>query len=107
MLELAFETLDLRTLCEDEVHASAKLGPDISAALKARLADIEACNTILDLPAGNPRFVNGAVHVSLGDGAELVLKANHAVELLDDTGQPDWNRIRRLRVLCIGRGATP
>lgn len=102
MLEIAFANMDLRDLCEDAEHACSQLGADVAASLRTRLSDIEACETILELPTGDPKFIDGKVHISLAQGSELVLAANHHASLTDEHGNPDWNRVRRVKVLSIG-----
>src|SRR4051812_2491142 len=58
-VNLAFETLGLRTLCECQSKAERALGIRPAARLRERLADIRAAEAVTDLVAGRPRELRG------------------------------------------------
>ena len=75
-MELAFETMSLRTICESESDAKHELGQTVAESLKRRLADLRAATSITDLVAGRPRVSDHAASqrmlVDLGGGYILV-----------------------------------
>ena len=105
-MELAFETLDIRSLCENEACAARKLGPEVSETLKRRLADIRAAKSLEDLLVGNPRmFMCGGetfLAVDISEHHCLVLADNHPRKLSARTKNRVRDGIRRLRVVRIG-----
>ena len=56
-LELAFNSRELRSICEHEPTAKDALGAEIAEALRRRLADLRAATSIADLIVGNPHTV--------------------------------------------------
>lgn len=105
-MELAFESKDLRTICESEAYAERELGLDVAQAIKRRLADLRAATVIYDLLAGRPRISNTGnqeLLVDLCDGYGIILAANHRDNPVTETGNVDWSRINRLKVLRIER----
>jgi hypothetical protein len=56
----------------------------------------------LDLLVG-ARIVAEGVHVSLADGFELVLVANHIHKPTTDSGKIDWSKVARVKILGISR----
>lgn len=106
-MELAFETKELRAICESESEARAHLPGDVVEMLKHRLADMIAATTAADLVVGNPRLVLdiGRPHilVDLCDGYRLVFKSNHINRpgrVLDET---DRSRVTRVKILAVER----
>ncbi len=63
-LELAFETRELRDMCEDEAEARRALGQTIAEMLRNRLADLDSATSPGDLLAGQPRLGEQGDHVS-------------------------------------------
>src|SRR5438270_63548 len=55
IVNFAFVTLELRTLCETPALAEHELGMLAAQQLRDRLADLQAVDSVMDLPAGNPR----------------------------------------------------
>lgn len=106
-LELAFETISLRTICENEARARRELGPAVAQALKRRLGDMRAAPSAADLIAGQPRYLDAddldSMAVDLCDGHRLVYCANHSTNPMTDTGKPDRSMVSRIRLLRIER----
>ena len=103
-LELAFNDLSLRTICEDEAHAGNELGPNVAKALKRRLADLRAATSVKDLVVGRPRELAGTdkqMFIDVGDDHQLVFCANHPKNPLTGTGELDWLKVSRIKVLRI------
>jgi hypothetical protein len=105
-LEIAFDSLQLRQICESEMAAQRELGSEAAEALKRRLADLRAATSIDDLVAGSPRGLDegdqGRIGLSLG-GAEIVIGPNHTSNPVTGSGEIDWRRVRRVKILRIDR----
>lgn len=103
-MELAFSTKALRAVCESEERAQGELGVDLAGILKRRLADLRAAPDVTDLVAGNPR---PALHskkelmIDLADGFTVFLTANHAANPRLRSGDVDWSKVSRVRLLRI------
>ena len=105
MLELAFETKSLRRLCESEARAKRDLGSNVADKLKNRLADMRAIACAKDLVVGHPRELDGPrvgqMAVDLSQGYRITFCANHPTVPRLGTGDVDWSRVRRIKVLAI------
>lgn len=106
-MEIAFESQVLRSTCEHEDEAANELGPEVAEMLKRRLADIRAATSIADLVVGRPRIVvdvsGEQLVVDLTKGYEIAFAPNHPKNPLSEAGGLDWSKVRRLRLLRIGR----
>ena len=82
------------------------MGADIAEALKHRLADLRAATSIRDLVVGKPRTLDiGHVNclvIDLCEGNRMVLQANHPENPLTDSGELDWDKVSRIKVIYIG-----
>jgi proteic killer suppression protein len=108
VVELAFETRQLRAICESEAHARRELGADVAAALQRRLSDLLAAASPNDIGVGAPRQLDGTdprprMIIDLRDGFQLVLGVNHRKIPTTQSGSVDWSRVTRFKVLAIGR----
>lgn len=108
LVDLAFEDEQLRAMCIKRGRGLALLGPDVAHELNKRVADIRAAETALDLLVGT-HVVDGssceAIHVSLANGFELILVANHVQNPTTASGKIDWGKVVRVKVLEISRMA--
>ena len=103
-MELAFDDKSLRTLCESEAPARRELGLEVAEVLKRRLADLCAATSVKDLVAGQPRELDAAhMAVDLCDGHRIVFCANHSSNPMTETGDLDWSKVNRVKVLRIER----
>lgn len=104
-LELAFDSKSLRTICESEAHARRELGPTVAEILKHRLADLRAATSVRDLLVGWPRTLDSESHqhmvVDLCDGYYVVFCANHPNNPMTESGQLDWSKVNRIKILRI------
>ncbi len=105
MLELAFANKPLRQLCENEAHAKRELSPTVAEILKHRLADLRAAVSVKDLVAGKPRRLGGADHqhmaIDLCDGYRIVFSANHPNNPVVESGELDWSKVSRVKILRV------
>jgi proteic killer suppression protein len=106
-LELAFATKSLRQLCESEAEANRHLGVRVSEKLRRRLSDLRAATSVKDLVASRPRELRGVrqpyLAVELCEGSRLVFGPNHTVMPVLESGDVDWSRVSRVRILRIER----
>ncbi len=104
-LELAFETRELRDICENEAEAKRQFGDAVAEVLKHRLADLDAAISPVDLIAGDPRLEpgNDAMALDLSEGYRLVFAPNHPHNPTTASGGIDWGNVSRIRILQIGR----
>ena len=105
-MELAFNSKSLRTLCESEETARHKLGTEVTQKLKARLEDMQAAANVSELTVGAPRVVRDGIQqhivVSLGEGYSIEFATNHVSNPRTSSGDVDWSKVRRIRILTIG-----
>ena len=104
-LELAFETKELRNICENEAEAKRQFGNAVAEVLKHRLADLDAATSPRDLIAGNPRIgpSNDVMTVDLSEDYHLVFTPNHPHNPTKAAGDIDWGKVSRIRILQIRR----
>jgi hypothetical protein len=105
LLELAFKTKELRSMCEDAAHAEALLGPFIADALVGRIADLRAAEHLRDLPFAEIRSAagNDPEHVVVVLAAErrLIVAANHARPPTGPSGTIAWEHVSRIIILRL------
>jgi len=104
-LEFAYESQELREICEKQARAKDELGDTIADMLRHRLADIDAASNPNELVAGNPRLSNAqdSMVVDLCDGYKIVFAPNHANNPMTPQGALDWKRVRSVKILRIER----
>lgn len=103
---IAFETKKLRTICEDDMVATKELGQAVADALKERLADVRAAESIADLIVGTPQTSGtdeSTLTITLTLSAKTVWTPNHVSQPCRDDGRINWDRINRVRLLSIER----
>ncbi len=107
-MEVAFDSKELRTICEADTTATRELGVNVADTLRRRLADLRAASTINDLPVGSPHALEGAAGraraVELTEGYRIVIAANHRSNPRTENGELDWSRVGRIKVLRIELG---
>jgi len=102
-LELAFESRELRDVCENDAEAKRQFGHSVAEMLRHRLADLDAAISPKDLLVGQPRPGTDAetMVIDLCEGHRLVFTANHPNNPTTPTGELDWTRVGRIRILRI------
>lgn len=104
-MELAFDTRELRRICEISSHADQLLGEQTASVLRRRLAELVAASSPTELWIGNPRI--HPVHeeqmlIDLLDDVVLQMAANHPENPRGSDGKIAWAKVRRLKILGIG-----
>lgn len=106
-MQLAFHSPWLRTICESERVSKDELGGAVAEVLKHRLADMAAATSVTDLVAGSPRVLDGTARdqmaVDLCEGYVITFVANHTKNPKTGTGDLDWKRVSRIKILRIER----
>ena len=102
-MEIAFESKELRDLCESEAVARGTLDEGDAEMLMHRLADLSAASSISDLLAGNPRPVDGGrlIVIDLSSSRRLVFAPNHPRNPQRDDGATDWAKVNRVRIVRL------
>jgi hypothetical protein len=103
-MELAFETVALRQVCESNIEARKCYPEETVEELHARLADMRAATSASDLVMGRPSLdarPPARIQFSLDGGYELVCVCNHPRPALTKDGLIDFDRMRRVRVVAI------
>lgn len=104
-MEIAFETRTLRRVCEERNFAIQKLGENVAAKLRHRLADLRAAESIYDIMAGNPRIINDGdaskIRINLTKNCFVLFCGNHVNNPRKNTDEIDWLRVRRIKILEI------
>jgi hypothetical protein len=108
MLELSFRTRDLRNLCEDDTLAAQVLGPVGAEALRHRLEDLRAADSVLDLFVGQIRVDAASEHGSaclldLAGGWILRLGVGHPTPPLSSAGAVEWRIVSRVLIMDISK----
>lgn len=105
-MEIAFDTKDLRTLCESERKARGKLGDEVVEQLQHRLADLGAAISLADLSAADLGFrfddATALCSVDLAQGYEMKLAVNHRDVPRLSSGAVAWAKVERVKVIRIG-----
>lgn len=108
-MEISFDTIPLRTLCEDPKVADANYKPAVAATLRNRLADLDAAATVSDLPpVGNPRSLlvdeQARYVLDLTSSYALHFCSAHVKTPRLTTGEVDWSKVSRIKLLAITKG---
>lgn len=105
-MEVSFETVELRDLCEDESLAAEKLGSEIAESLKHRLSDLFAADSIHDVLVGRPALgtFNGreCLRIELAGTCYMTMVPNHSSPRVDANGATNWDLVRRLMLVSLG-----
>lgn len=103
-MELSFETLWLRRICEDPDAASAALGLDSADQLIDRLADLRAADSLADLVVGRPTKIearDATFDIAIGSKARLVATIVHRPIPLAADGDVDLQRVWRIKLISV------
>ncbi|MGO8896800.1 MAG: hypothetical protein ACLQU5_00405 [Isosphaeraceae bacterium] len=105
LVKLAFQTKDLRTLCESQVRAERAFGIEVARRLRGLLADLMTAATLQELPVEelweNEGCGPGDYQAPLADGYVMLLSVKQSGVGRSDTGRIDRAKVRRLMILDI------
>lgn len=104
-MEIAFETRELRDMCENSLAAIRAFGDDVAQKLRARLADLDSAENLSELVTGNLRLMgesdSPSFALDLASNVQLKFCANHRSQSRLADGSMDLSRISRIRILGI------
>lgn len=99
---MAFNSKELRVLCEDEDTAMARLGALVSPKLHARLADMDAARNVFELVAGNPSVVENDAEkyrIDIVEGWQIIFCSNHVNAPVNAENLINWSQVNRVKIL--------
>ncbi|WP_036043688.1 hypothetical protein [Leptospira alstonii] len=108
-LILAFQNVQLRSLCEKSSQALKFLGEPVSNKLRNRLSDLRAASSVQDLVLGEiidelgNSENNKIFTIDLGNNYEMVCISNHNPQPLLSPSKIDWQRVFRIKIINIGQ----
>lgn len=106
-MELAFAEKSFRDLCYNESLAKQAYGPMLAGKLKRILADLAAVTVVTDLflLPGSARELTGSLQgrmvINVVDEHQLVFQIGHINPPLLQSGEVDWSRVRRIKILGL------
>lgn len=105
-IQLAFQNENIRKVCESTISAKRKYGGIAGSSLHARLADLKAADSPVDLVdlgfATFDQTSNNQIIIFLDDGYSVHATANHKPPP-GLPGQLDWSKVTRVKILSIER----
>ncbi len=104
-MDIYFASKKLEKLCSDSREAMRILGADSARKLRARLADLQAADTVSELVAGRPHPLTGKragqFALDLAGGQRLVFQPKRAGPA-KAAGAVDWKRVIAVEIVFIG-----
>ena len=100
-MRLAFDTENLRSLCEDKQKAMKVLGKNSAIIFFRRLADLKAAKTVSDLIIGNPQLIDNNYFLSFGENCQIVFCSNHSTGHKDTEGNINWSKVTRIKITGV------
>ena len=106
-VQIAFQDDEMWAICEDPV--AAKLDDDLAAAIRRRLADLGAAETLADLEFLLDLSTMSAdrVVLPLTSQRRLVARIDHSDVRRDVTGAIRWDRTNRIQIVAIENAKEP
>lgn len=105
-IQLAFQDENIRKVCESNISAKRKYGCIAGPSLHARLADLKAADSpveLIDLGfAAFDKFENDRIVIFLDEGYRIHAAANHNPPPVL-AGKLDWSKVTRVKILSIER----
>jgi proteic killer suppression protein len=104
-LVLSFNSRKLRAICEYREKADEIYGEQVAHKLRDRIADLRAALNVYDLPFGKPIALNNGFkkhcQVKINTKYCLIFSSNHHQKPLDENGNIDWSKVKRIKILNI------
>lgn len=102
-MELTFKTKQLRDIVESAARNRAAFGASRSKRFLARISQLEAAETLNDLPPPPPELQEDELIISAGQGIWMHAISGHSNELNPPT-LAEWQTMQRLHITKIRRG---
>ncbi len=105
LVNLAFSTLELRTLCEKQKNAEREFGYKVAKELRGRLEDLYSADNVLVLTNEIVSVLEDDNYcaVSLSDGYYMLLRVNQRKVSLSTTRRVDWAGVTRVKIEKIDK----
>ena len=104
-MDLAFESKQIREICESTSAAEASFGEEVARSLRGRLSDIEAATSIRDIVLGNLRPAEqgstDSMIIDISVEYCLIFCSNHARNPGTEQTAIDWERVSRVKIQAI------
>lgn len=105
IMEIAFRTKALRTVCQSKEAMDERYGPGGGELLRVRLADIRAAECLGDVPllAISPIQDSSGQKavIQVGGGVTIVVTANHQRPPKGKDGTVDWLSVDRILIQSV------
>jgi hypothetical protein len=106
-LYLAFQSIAIRSICENVDDAIEVLGMEIAKKLHTRVAELRAAKFASDLFVGRPRQITHtdrpAMAVNFASDYQLVFVSNHEKRRIAEAAPVDWSKVSDIQIVDIGR----
>jgi hypothetical protein len=102
-VELAFETIELRTICESRRVGDRELGKARAEILRDRISDLRAAESVSDLlDFGYIELLpNALFSIRLDESYRIIAAVNHT-SIPKQGANIDWTQVTRIRIVNIG-----
>jgi hypothetical protein len=104
-VKVAFQTKELRALCESQIRAERALGMEVARRLRALLADLDIAETLQEIPVEELRESKDGgpddYEAPLVDGFVLRMRVKRSGR--PTAGRIERSLVRRLKILNIER----
>ncbi|SDL62313.1 hypothetical protein SAMN04487913_111161 [Arthrobacter sp. ok362] len=96
-------TLELRRICSDPDYAVRKLGAEVGGSLRARLADLDAADYLIDVPIGIDLASSTltCIPIHILNNHYLIGRADHVKVYGSDTSEAPWDMVSRMKLTHI------
>lgn len=105
-MDISFLNSGLKKLCEDQKHASRKLGSASAKKLRTRLRILKVAVKLGEIPIGRPHSLkgnrSGQFAVDLAGGCRLVFEPFDDPMPLNEDGSVEWREVSSIRIVFIG-----
>jgi proteic killer suppression protein len=105
-MDILYKDDALEKLCSQERVMNKKFGKIGAKKLRARLADLQAAEHMMQVKRGRPHLLKGdlkgCIALDLDSGNRLVLEAANKPLPRHDDQSIDWNRVTAVCVVFIG-----
>ncbi|MDJ1497628.1 hypothetical protein QNI19_32110 [Cytophagaceae bacterium DM2B3-1] len=101
-MELTFLDSEIRQICQVESKAIEVYGKETARKLQSRLSDLEAADSVWELPAGAPTPISDSEYkITIDKNLFLIFCANNRRQPKDTNGKIDWQRVSIIKILKL------
>jgi hypothetical protein len=104
-VELAFATVELRSICENRRRATTVMGAEAARELSQRVADLVALETVAELADLFPTDIIDRSPTEralrLQSAHDLIFCAGHVQVPTNENGGTDWTKVSRIRIIAL------